>query len=61
MADQTRLEGAETMLLLIAAGATYRLFTKDWPERPDNVALGQFVGLLAALSVVYMITAGGTR
>ncbi len=47
---------SESMLLLIALGAVYRLFTKDWPEKPDNVALGQFVGLLAALSVVYLIT-----
>src|SRR5258708_15843478 len=42
---------SEIMLLLIALGATYRLFSKDWPEEPDNVALGQFVGLMAALSV----------
>jgi Zn-dependent protease len=49
---------SEIMLLLIALGATYRLFSKDWPEEPDNVALGQFTGLMAALSVVYLITAG---
>jgi Zn-dependent protease len=52
---------SEIMLLLIALGATYRLFSKDWPEQPDNVALGQFAGLMAALSVVYLITVGASH
>lgn len=47
---------SESMLLLIALGAAYRLFTKDSPERSDATTLGQFVGLMAALSAVYIIT-----
>ena len=47
---------SETVLLLIALGAVYRCFSKDWPEEPDNTALLQFAGLLAALSVVYLLT-----
>lgn len=47
---------SETVLLLIALGAVYRCFSKDWPEEPDHTALAQFIGLLAALSVVYLIT-----
>jgi Zn-dependent protease len=40
------------MLLLIAAGCTYRLFTRDWQEEPDREGLMQFVGLLVALAVI---------
>ena len=40
---------AVPMLLLIAAGCTYRLFTKDWQTEPDREGLMQFVGLLVAL------------
>lgn len=47
---------SDTMLALIALGAAYRLFTKDSPEQPDNIALGQFVGLMGALSAVYLLT-----
>jgi Zn-dependent protease len=47
----------EAMLLLIALGATYRMFTKDAAEEPDNVGMGQFLGLLAALSAVAMLAA----
>jgi len=47
---------SESMLLLIALGAVYRLFSKDWPDEPDNTALLQFVGLLASLSAVYGVT-----
>jgi Zn-dependent protease len=46
---------SETLLLVIALAAGYRLFTKDYPEEPDRVALFQFVGLLGALSVVSLI------
>ena len=47
------------MLLLIAAGCTYRLFTRDWQTEPDRDGLMQFLGLLAALSVVAALSAGG--
>jgi len=40
------------MLWLVAAGATYRLFTKDWEDERDREGLLQFLGLLAALSIV---------
>jgi Zn-dependent protease len=40
------------MLLLITLGCTYRMFTKDWQTEPDNLGLGQFAGLLAALSAI---------
>jgi Zn-dependent protease len=46
---------SETLLVVIALAAGYRLFTKDYPEQPDNIVLFQFVGLLGALSVVYLI------
>jgi Zn-dependent protease len=46
---------SEGMLVLIAIGAIYRLFTKDFPEHEDTPILIQFVGLLAVLSVVYLI------
>ena len=45
----------EAMLLLVALGATYRLFTKDAAEEPDHVGMGQFLGLLAALSAVAVL------
>lgn len=45
---------SEGMLVLIAIGAIYRLFTKDFPEQQDTPILIQFVGLLAVLSVVYL-------
>jgi Zn-dependent protease len=47
---------SDTILMIIALGAGYRLFTKDAPEQPDNIALMQFVGLLASLSVVWLMT-----
>jgi Zn-dependent protease len=45
----------EVMLGLIVLGAGYRLFTKDAAQEPDNVGMGQFLGLLAALSIVAML------
>ena len=47
---------SDTILMIIALGAGYRLFTKDAPEQPDNVVFFQFAGLLAALSGVYYFT-----
>ena len=43
---------SETMLLLIALVAVFRLFGKDAPETPDNTALLQYCGLLIALSAL---------
>lgn len=45
----------EVMLGLVTLGAIYRLFTKDAAREPDNVGMAQFLGLLAALSVVAML------
>jgi Zn-dependent protease len=47
---------SETMLVLVALVAVWRCFTKDAPDRPDNVVFYQFAGLLAALSGVYYFT-----
>jgi Zn-dependent protease len=48
---------AVPMLLLIAAGCTYRLFTKDWQTEPDREGLMQFVGLLVAFSAIAALSA----
>lgn len=45
----------EVMLGLVTLGGIYRLFTKDTAQEPDNVGMGQFLGLLGALSVVAML------
>jgi Zn-dependent protease len=46
------------MLLLIALGCAYRMFTRDWQAQPDNRGLAQFLGLLAALTAVLTLSAG---
>jgi len=46
------------MLLLIAMGCTYRMFTKDWQTKPDNQGLAQFLLLLVALSAIAVLSAG---
>jgi Zn-dependent protease len=43
---------SQPMLLLIAMGATYRLFTKDAAEVPDQTGFMQFIGLLVALAAL---------
>lgn len=48
----------ETMLLLIALGALYRLFSKDYPEERDIGVLVQFVGLIALLSLLFVLSSG---
>ena len=45
----------ETMLLLVCLGGVYRLFSKDYPEHPDNVALLEFVGLVVFLSMLFRL------
>lgn len=47
----------EMMLGLVTLGAAYRIFTKDAAQEPDNVGMGQFLGLLAALSAVAILAA----
>ncbi len=43
------------MLLLIAVGAIYRMFTKDAAPQPDQTGLLQFLGLLTALTCIAML------
>ncbi len=51
----------ETMLLLIALGALYRLFSKDYPTDDDNGVLTQYVGLIVLLAMLVLMTNGGGR
>jgi Zn-dependent protease len=46
------------MLLLVAMGGGYRLFTKDWETEPDNSGMAQFVALLGALTLVMALSMG---
>jgi len=46
----------ETMLLLISAGAVFRLFGKDCPAEDDNGALTQYIGLIVLLSLLVLMT-----
>jgi Zn-dependent protease len=46
----------QTMFLLIAAGATYRLFSKDYATQEDNVVLTQYIGLLVLLSLLVIMS-----
>ncbi|HUJ48794.1 MAG TPA: site-2 protease family protein [Bryobacteraceae bacterium] len=46
----------ETMLLLISAGAVYRLFSRDYPAEDDNGALTQYIGLIVLLALLVLMT-----
>ena len=46
----------QTMLLLIALGAGYRLFSKDYPPEGDNGALTQYIGLIVLLSLLVLMS-----
>jgi len=46
----------QTILLLIALGAGYRLFSRDYPVEDDNVILTQYIGLITLLSLLMMMT-----
>ena len=46
----------QTILLLIALGAGYRLFSRDCPVDDDNVVLTEYIGLIALLSLLVMMT-----
>ena len=51
----------ETMLLFIALGATWRLFSKDYAQEPDNGALTQYIGLVVLLAMLVMMCTNGAR
>jgi Zn-dependent protease len=46
----------QTILLLIALGAGYRLFSRDYPANDDNAVLVQYAGLIVLLSLLMMMT-----
>jgi Zn-dependent protease len=46
------------LLLLVALGATYRLFTKDYPASADGTVLWRYAGLLAALGWLCTVGSG---
>ncbi len=46
----------QTILLLIALGAGYRLFSRDYPAEDDNVVLMQYAGLIVLLSMLMTMT-----
>jgi len=48
------------MLLLVAMGCGYRLFTRDWEREPDNAGLAQFAGVLASLALVGALSLSAT-
>ncbi|MCU1233470.1 MAG: peptidase [Candidatus Solibacter sp.] len=47
------------MLGLVALGCAYRMFTKDWEDEPDQQGLMQFLGIMVALALVFVLSAGG--
>jgi Zn-dependent protease len=46
----------QTILLLIALGAGYRLFSRDYPADDDNIVLMQYAGLIVLLSLLMTMT-----
>lgn len=40
----------------ISLAGTYRMFAKDWQEEPDNQGLVQLLLLLAALTLVVVLS-----
>jgi Zn-dependent protease len=46
----------QTILLLIALGAGYRLFSHDYPAEDDNPVLMQYVGLIVLLALLMAMT-----
>jgi Zn-dependent protease len=51
----------ETMLLFVAMGATYRMFSRDYAEEPDNGALTQYVGLVVLLALLVLMSGNPLR
>lgn len=48
----------QDVYLLVAAGATYRLFTKDFPSEPSRWTTIYFLAVLALLGVVMWLSPG---
>ena len=48
----------EGVFFLVAAGAAYRLFTRDMPAEGSRVTAAYFLGVLASLGLVMWITPG---
>jgi Zn-dependent protease len=46
----------QTILLLIALGAGYRLFSRDYSAEDDNIILMQYAGLIVLLSMLMTMT-----
>jgi Zn-dependent protease len=46
----------QTIFLLIALGAGYRLFTRDYPAEDDYGVLTQYVGLIVLLALLMLMT-----
>ncbi len=46
----------QTILLLIALGAGYRLFSRDYPAEDDNMVLMQYAGLIVLLAMLMTMT-----
>jgi len=51
----------ETMLLLVALGAAYRMFSRDYPDEPDNGALTQYIGLVVLLALLVLMSGNSLR
>jgi Zn-dependent protease len=50
----------EGFLIVLAALAAYRLFTKDWPEEGDSRALSHFCSLIVVLALLMAIPIPGS-
>jgi Zn-dependent protease len=48
----------ESVFFLVAAGATWKLFTKDLPPKPSPAITGYFVGVLASLGFLMWLMPG---
>lgn len=48
----------EKIFFFVAAGATYRLFTKDLPSQPSRATTAYFVAVLASLGLVLWLMPG---
>jgi Zn-dependent protease len=52
---------SQSLFLLVAGGAGYRLFTKDAPEEPSHAATAYYLVVLAALGFVLKIAPAQVR
>ena len=48
----------ENVFFLVAAGATWRLFTKDVPTKPSFAIAAYYIGVLTALGMVLRLLPG---